>query len=141
MTFNVLPTVATVMLLLASAGVGAQQGYGTPPPADVGQPVYAAVISRTPDYRQVKINVPRQQVCRDETVVGALASNPSQKIPVQQTRCEMQYDTHFEQRLVGYTVTYRFGGHVYHTHLVRDPGLQVPVNASGTPAASAGASY
>ncbi|WP_210397335.1 glycine zipper 2TM domain-containing protein [Motiliproteus sediminis] len=45
-------------------------------------------------------------------------------------RCEVSYDTRYEERIVGYDVTYRFQGETYHTRMDYDPGnkLKVKVN-------------
>lgn len=148
------------------------------------QQTYAEVISRTPIYRDVKINEPRQE-CRDEQVVTTTQSNPaggvigtvlggvvgavvgsqigrgggrtvataggavvgavagnavgnstnqSQQVVQDQTRCRTVVDSHYEQRPDGYDVAYRYGGQTYHTRLSYDPGPQLPINVSVTPA-------
>jgi uncharacterized protein YcfJ len=45
--------------------------------------------------------------------------------PVQ--RCRVEQDYYEQERIVGYDVTYRYNGEVYHTRMDHDPGRRVRV--------------
>lgn len=49
-------------------------------------------------------------------------------------RCDNVNNVHYEQRLSGYDVTYRYHGQLYHTQTQYDPGDRIPVNVSVSPA-------
>lgn len=53
------------------------------------------------------------------------AARPSQRVPVR--HCETVYRIERRRELVGYDVTYRYQGRVYHTHTRHDPGDRIPV--------------
>jgi len=48
-------------------------------------------------------------------------------------RCETQYDTYYEDKIVGYKVTYRYKGNTYNTRMDYDPGNKIPVEVSVKP--------
>lgn len=48
-------------------------------------------------------------------------------------RCETRQVTHYEDRLMGYDVTYRYRGEDYFTHMDRDPGKRIRVAVQVTP--------
>jgi len=52
---------------------------------------------------------------------------------VQERRCEVSYDVEHEEKLVGYRVTYRYGGETYRTRLDHDPGDRLKVRVSVEP--------
>lgn len=49
-------------------------------------------------------------------------------------RCRTVYESHTEERIDGYDVTYRYAGETYTTYLPYDPGKRLPVHVSITPA-------
>ena len=49
-------------------------------------------------------------------------------------RCNTRYETHEEERIDGYRVTYEYNGQIYTTHMDRDPGKQIKVRVSVSPA-------
>lgn len=49
-------------------------------------------------------------------------------------RCRTVYETHSEERIDGYDVTYRYAGETYTTRLPYDPGKRLPVHVSVIPA-------
>lgn len=53
--------------------------------------------------------------------------------PVSEEVCETQYRTEYEERIVGYNVTYRYQGQVYHTRTDEHPGKRLPVAVQVTP--------
>lgn len=48
-------------------------------------------------------------------------------------RCEVRQVREYEDRLMGYDVTYRYHGNTYSTRMDRDPGKRVKVAVSVTP--------
>lgn len=50
-----------------------------------------------------------------------------------ETRCETFDDTHVEDRVDGYDVTYRYQGATYHTTMPYDPGNRIAVNVDVRP--------
>jgi len=48
-------------------------------------------------------------------------------------RCENTTETHYEQRLQGYDVTYRYRGERYTTRMKRDPGNRIKIQVSIQP--------
>lgn len=48
-------------------------------------------------------------------------------------RCETRNVTHYEDRLMGYDVTYRYQGENYYTRMDRDPGKRLKVAVEVTP--------
>lgn len=48
-------------------------------------------------------------------------------------RCENTTETHYEQRLQGYNVTYRYRGETYKTRMNRDPGSRIKLQVSVKP--------
>jgi len=48
-------------------------------------------------------------------------------------RCEVSYDTRYEERVVGYDVTYRYHGETYRTRMDYDPGKKIRVNVNVRP--------
>ncbi len=49
-------------------------------------------------------------------------------------RCETRYDVEYEEQIVGYDVTYRYHGQLYHTRMDRHPGKRIPVKVKVRPA-------
>ncbi len=49
------------------------------------------------------------------------------------TRCETRYQTHEEERIDGYRVTYRYNGQTYTTRTDYDPGDRLRVRVAVTP--------
>jgi uncharacterized protein YcfJ len=49
-------------------------------------------------------------------------------------RCEVRNEEHVEERIDGYRVTYRYNNHTYTTMTARDPGTQIRVRVSISPA-------
>lgn len=47
--------------------------------------------------------------------------------------CRTVYETHTEERIEGYDVTYRYGGETYTTYLPYEPGKRIRVRVSVTP--------
>jgi hypothetical protein len=92
--------------LAAAAGVCAAQ--------DVGR-----VVSSSPIYRQVEVP---QQVCTTEEV----QVRPSQWQPQQNCRTQSR----FENRAVGYNVTYEYAGRRYDTQTATPPGSTIPLRVS-----------
>lgn len=52
-----------------------------------------------------------------------------------ETRCTTVDGTHYEQRVDGYEVTYRYNGRIYNTTLPYDPGNRLAVHVDVRPAA------
>lgn len=48
-------------------------------------------------------------------------------------RCETYNDYHYENRLDGYDVTYRYNGRLYNTSLPYDPGRSIPIRVDVQP--------
>lgn len=48
-------------------------------------------------------------------------------------RCEVSYDTRYEERVVGYDVSYRYRGETYRTRMDYDPGKKIQVNVKVRP--------
>ena len=46
--------------------------------------------------------------------------------------CRVQHESWSEERIVGYHVTYRYHGQIYHTRMNRDPGDRVRVRVNVT---------
>ncbi len=53
--------------------------------------------------------------------------------PVSEEVCETRYRSEYEERVVGYNVTYRYQGQVYHTRTDQHPGKRIPVAVQVTP--------
>ncbi|CAN5305106.1 hypothetical protein BH24PSE2_BH24PSE2_10440 [soil metagenome] len=51
-------------------------------------------------------------------------------------RCEVIYETHEEERIDGYRVTYEYEGREYTTHTQRHPGKEIRVRVAVTPVES-----
>lgn len=51
----------------------------------------------------------------------------------QQQQCRTDYETRWEQQVVGYDVSYRFRGETYHTRMDYDPGDKIVVNVQVRP--------
>lgn len=49
-------------------------------------------------------------------------------------RCDVRYETHEEERIDGYRVTYEYNGQTYTTRMDRDPGKEIKVRVSVSPA-------
>jgi uncharacterized protein YcfJ len=49
------------------------------------------------------------------------------------TRCETRYETHEEERIDGYLVTYVYGGREFTTRTETHPGRRIPVDVRITP--------
>ncbi|MEE9334047.1 MAG: glycine zipper 2TM domain-containing protein [Granulosicoccaceae bacterium] len=64
-------------------------------------------------------------------------NNRYQRQPSYETRpvkrCEYTTETHYEERLQGYDVTYRYRGENFKTRMKRDPGERIRVQVSVTP--------
>jgi uncharacterized protein YcfJ len=64
--------------------------------------------------------------------ISRLESRPSYDVrPVK--RCENTTETHYEQRLQGYDVTYRYRGETYKTRTNRHPGNRIKLQVSVKP--------
>ncbi|RTE67143.1 glycine zipper 2TM domain-containing protein [Amphritea opalescens] len=50
-----------------------------------------------------------------------------------ETRCSVQHDVEYYERVTGYNVTYRYNGRTYHTRMDHHPGKQIPVRVDVTP--------
>lgn len=48
-------------------------------------------------------------------------------------RCRTIPETHWEERVDGYDVTYRYAGRVYHTRWPHDPGDRIPLDVNVRP--------
>ncbi len=48
-------------------------------------------------------------------------------------RCDVRYETHEEERIDGYRVTYEYNGRVQTTRMPYDPGKQIKVRVSVSP--------
>ncbi len=48
-------------------------------------------------------------------------------------RCEVSYETSYEERIVGYDVSYRYRGETYQTRMDYDPGNRIPVRVNVRP--------
>ena len=79
------------------------------------------------------------------TVVGGVAgaaigansakrARHSEDYVTHERRCRTVYESHREERIEGYDVTYRYGGETYTTRMPHDPGSRIPVHVSVTPA-------
>lgn len=53
--------------------------------------------------------------------------------PVNQEVCEVNYRTEYEDRIVGYDVTYRYRGETYHTRTHQHPGKHIEVAVNVRP--------
>jgi uncharacterized protein YcfJ len=42
-------------------------------------------------------------------------------------RCDVSYSTEYGHEMVGYDVTYEYGGNMYHTRMDRNPGAEIKV--------------
>ena len=58
----------------------------------------------------------------------------SESYTTHETRCRTVYESHSEERVEGYDVTYLYGGETYSTRLPYEPGKRIPVHVSVTPA-------
>lgn len=66
------------------------------------------------------------------TSINHVQSRPRYDVrPVK--RCENTTETHYEQRLQGYDVTYRYRGETYKTRMDRDPGSRIKLQVSIKP--------
>lgn len=79
------------------------------------------------------------------TVIGGLAGasigansakrdRRSESYVSHERRCRTVYETHSEERIEGYNVTYRYDGQTYTTQMPYAPGKRIPVYVSVTPA-------
>ena len=50
-----------------------------------------------------------------------------------ETRCNVQQDVEYYERVTGYKVTYRYNGRTYHTRMDRDPGKRIQVRVTVSP--------
>ncbi|WP_428034277.1 glycine zipper 2TM domain-containing protein [Amphritea sp.] len=50
-----------------------------------------------------------------------------------ETRCNVQHDVEYYERVTGYKVTYRYNGQTYQTRMDRDPGKRIEVRVHVTP--------
>jgi uncharacterized protein YcfJ len=70
---------------------------------------------------------------------GAIGHDISQRhrkgryVTSQERRCQVTHNTHLEERLVGYDVTYRYKGRIYNTFTEEYPGDRIPVQVSVRP--------
>lgn len=143
---------------------------------------YAKVVSAQPIYRQVSVQVPRQECWveqvayerndsssksptsmllgaviggaighavgrndrRSGTAIGAVLGgsigndigNKNRRSQVEyhdEERCETRQQTHYEDRLSGYDVTYRYKGEDYTTRMDQNPGKRIRVAVSVRP--------
>lgn len=51
----------------------------------------------------------------------------------QEERCETEYEVSYEERLIGYDVTYQYNGEQYHTRTRKHPGKRLKVAVEVTP--------
>lgn len=51
-----------------------------------------------------------------------------------ETRCNVQHDIEYHERVTGYKVTYRYNGHTYNTQMDHHPGKRIPVRVDVRPA-------
>jgi len=49
-------------------------------------------------------------------------------------RCNVRYETEYEERIEGYRVTYEYNGREYTTRLPYDPGKRIKVRVAVAPA-------
>ncbi|NKF24161.1 glycine zipper 2TM domain-containing protein [Solimonas marina] len=63
----------------------------------------------------------------------AAANTPRAERVGYQQRCREVADTHYEDQVIGYDVTYRYGGRDYTTRMPYDPGERIAVNVSVQP--------
>lgn len=73
-------------------------------------------------------------------VAGAVAGNSvaSQNDQQYVTQCRTVTDYVTERQADGYDVSYRYNGHVYHTHTAHDPGSTIRVRVGIAPVGSVG---
>jgi uncharacterized protein YcfJ len=78
---------------------------------------------------------------RLDTVVGAIAGGVigdkmAESAPTTTTeeRCRTRREVEYEQKTVGYDVTYRYGDHEYSTRMDHDPGNEIRVKVDVRPA-------
>ncbi|MDO6565302.1 glycine zipper 2TM domain-containing protein [Amphritea sp. 1_MG-2023] len=50
-----------------------------------------------------------------------------------ETRCQVQHDVEYYERVTGYRVTYRYNGRTYHTRMDHHPGKRIPVRVNVSP--------
>jgi len=62
------------------------------------------------------------------------ASGPHETYSRTVERCNVRYETHEEERIDGYWVTYEYNGQTYTTRMGRDPGKEIKVRVSVSPA-------
>jgi len=60
--------------------------------------------------------------------------NRAERYTTVEERCETRHEYTHEERLSGYDVRYRYNGQVYTTRMQRDPGDQIRLRVSVTPA-------
>ncbi|MFL0800751.1 MAG: glycine zipper 2TM domain-containing protein [Agarilytica sp.] len=48
-------------------------------------------------------------------------------------RCEVEYHSQYEERIIGYDVTYQYRGEFYHTFMKKHPGKRIRVNVAISP--------
>ncbi|UTW03197.1 glycine zipper 2TM domain-containing protein [Amphritea atlantica] len=50
-----------------------------------------------------------------------------------ETRCNVQHDVEYYERVTGYKVTYRYNGRTYKTRMDHEPGKRIPVRVTVSP--------
>jgi uncharacterized protein YcfJ len=50
-----------------------------------------------------------------------------------ETRCNVQHDVEYYERVTGYNVTYRYNGRTYNTRMDHHPGKRIPVRVNVSP--------
>ncbi|GGK63621.1 glycine zipper 2TM domain-containing protein [Amphritea balenae] len=50
-----------------------------------------------------------------------------------ETRCSVEHDVEYYERVTGYNVTYRYQGRTYHTQMDRHPGKRIRVRVNVVP--------
>ena len=69
---------------------------------------------------------------------GAGSAASSQTVSYQVERCEVRNRVSYQERINGYSVTYKYQGRVYNTRMPYDPGKRLKVRVDVSPAAEPG---
>lgn len=107
----------------------------------VGGTVLGGLVGAAVGHRLGRGHGSRGLATAAGTVVGAAVGNGlSRKAAAEETyrvdnvrRCRVTQETHTEERIDGYDVTYRYRGETFTTRMPYDPGRQVRVRVSVAP--------
>jgi len=110
---------------------------------NLGATVFGGLVGAAVGHRLGRGHGSRGLATAAGTVVGAAVGNGlSRRATTDETyrvdnvrRCRVTQETHTEERIDGYDVTYRYGGETFTTRMAYDPGRQIRVRVSVAPVA------